>query len=174
MDPRFPIGKFAWNGALTTAERAAAIETIRHTPARFRTAVDRLNAAQLDMSYRDGGWTARQVIHHLPDSHMQAYIRMKLALTEEQPTIKPYLEDKWAALADTIHTRIGLSVMLLELIHERWLHLIHSLSETDFQRTFLHPQRPAGPLTLDWLIALYAWHGMHHIGHLEIVAGKTA
>lgn len=169
MDPRFPIGKFEWNENFSAADRTNCIEIIRETPAKFRAAVTGLTEKQLDTPYREGGWTLRQVIHHLPDSHTQAYIRTKLALTEERPTIKPYVENEWAKLADTANTRVGLSVEMLELIHERWLNLLNAMKPADFERDFVHPQFPDKPRTIDWIVALYAWHGAHHIGHLNLI-----
>jgi hypothetical protein len=123
-----------------------------------------LSPEQLDTPYRDGGWTVRQVVHHVPDSHMNAFIRTKLALTEVDPTIKPYDEKAWSVLADVRNTPIETSLVLLETLHERWNHLLRALSEADFSRTLVHPEH--GPRTLDWLVALYAWHGAHHVAHI--------
>ncbi len=163
-DPRFPTGKFEYNAPLTREQRDKAIERISLTPARLREAVSGLSQEQLDMPYRDGGWTVRQVVHHVPDSHMNALIRTKLALTENEPPIKPYDERAWANLADVRNTPIETSLVLLETLHERWIHLLRSLSETDFRRTLMHPEH--GVRTLDWLVSLYAWHGAHHVAHV--------
>src|SRR5690242_8276198 len=132
MDPRYPIGKFEMPATVTPALRQEAIHKIADTPARIRAAVAGLRQSQLDTPYRDGGWTVRQVVHHVPDSHLNAYVRLKLALTEDKPTIKPYAEDKWAQLADTASTPIATSLTLLETVHERFVILLRSLSDSDF------------------------------------------
>lgn len=163
-DPRYPIGPFRYERPLTAAERKQAIATIEQTPAKMRAAVKDLKARQLDTPYREGGWTVRQVVHHVPDSHLNAYIRLKLALTETEPTIKPYDEKAWASLADTRATPVETSLALLEKLHQRWVKLWRSLQPADFERTFRHPE--AGVRTVDWLLALYAWHGPHHVGHI--------
>ena len=164
MDPRYPIGKFEMPASVTPALRQAAIEKIAETPAKFRAAVRGLNDAQLDTPYRDGGWTVRQVVHHVPDSHVNAYVRLKLALTESAPTIKPYAEDKWAQLADSRSTPIEVSLSLLESTHTRWVIILRSLAEADFARKLIHPEH--GERNIDWLIFLYAWHGPHHTAHI--------
>ena len=123
-----------------------------------------LNDAQLDTPYREGGWTVRQVVHHVPDSHMNAYVRWKLALTEDQPTIKPYEEARWAELADTKSTPIDVSLALLDSLHDRWVRLLRSVKDSDFARTFRHPDH--GVRTLDWMLLLYQWHGKHHTAHI--------
>jgi uncharacterized damage-inducible protein DinB len=144
-------------------ERRAAIEEIRAAPARLRAALDGLDERQLDTPYRPGGWTLRQVAHHLPDSHLNAYIRCKLALTEDAPTIKPYDEAAWARLQDS-RLCIDVSLRLLDAVHERWVVLLDSLSEAEWERTFVHPE--VGVTRLDQLVALYAWHGRHHEAHV--------
>ncbi|HJZ65589.1 MAG TPA: putative metal-dependent hydrolase [Candidatus Acidoferrum sp.] len=164
MDPRYPIGKFEMPAQVTAALRQAAIETIAETPAKFRAAVRGLNESQLDTPYRDGGWTVRQVIHHVPDSHLNAYVRLKLALTESAPTIKPYAEDKWAQLADSRSTPIEVSLSLLESLHTRWDLLWRSLAPEDFSRKLIHPDH--GERNIDWLVFIYAWHGEHHNAHI--------
>ena len=164
QDLSYPIGKFTYAGPFTKSQCNAAIETIAQTPANLRAAVRRLSPAQLDTPYRPGGWTVRQVAHHVPDSHLNAYIRTKLALTEDEPTIKPYDEKAWAALADSRLTSIETSLALLEAVHERWIHLLHAMSDADFHRTFRHPEH--GVRTVDWMVALYAWHGPHHVAHI--------
>lgn len=164
VDPRYPTGKFEYSGPYTDAQRKKFIEAIAKTPAKMRAAVKGLSSKQLDTPYRDGGWTVRQVVHHVPDSHLNAYTRLKLALTEAEPTIKPYDEKGWANLADTRATPIAVSLALLENLHQRWVNLWRSLQATDYGRTFRHPE--AGLKTLDWLLALYAWHGAHHVGHI--------
>jgi len=165
IDPRYPVGKFQPPaGAHTTDERRVLIEQISATPARMRAAVAGLSDAQLETPYREGGWTVRQVAHHVPDSHMNAFIRVKLALTEDQPTIKPYDEAAWAKLSDVRDTPIETSLTLLETLHARWDAILRAMTDGDFARTLLHPEH--GVVTLDWLIALYAWHGRHHAAHI--------
>ena len=164
MDPRYPIGKYQPPAQATPGMRTRAIEEIAATPAKFRAAVKGLNEAQLDTPYREGGWTVRQVVHHVPDSHMNAYVRWKLALTENEPTIKPYDEAKWAELGDSKSTPIEVSLTLLETLHERWARLLQSVKEAEFARTFRHPEH--GVRTLDWMLFLYEWHGKHHMTHI--------
>ena len=164
MDPRFPIGKLEIPTTVTPALRQSAIATIAATPANFRAAVKGLTDAQLDTPYREGGWTVRQVVHHLPDSHLNAYVRLKLALTESSPTIKTYAEDKWAELADSSSTPIEVSLTLLESLHTRWDVLWRSLKPEDYSRKLIHPDH--GERTIDWLVFVYAWHGQHHTAHI--------
>ena len=163
-DLRYPIGKFEWPASVSAADRARHIETIASAPARLRQALTGISEDQLDQPYRDGGWTVRQVVHHLPDSHMNSFIRFKLALTEEQPTVKPYDEAAWARLGDVASTPVETSVRLFESLHERWVALLQTLSESDWKRQFRHPER--GLISLEQNLALYAWHGNHHIGHI--------
>ena len=165
IDPRYPIGPFQSRTQLDAGERRDLIDDIAATPARMRAAVAGLTDAQLDTPYREGGWTLRQVVHHVPDSHMNAYMRVKLALTEEVPTIRPYDEALWAALDDSRTTPVATSLTLLESLHERWVGLLRGLDESDFRRTFRHPEHQ-GAQTIDWIVALYAWHGRHHTGHI--------
>jgi uncharacterized damage-inducible protein DinB len=165
IDLRYPVGKFNRPTAPHTSdERRAFIDHIAATPARMREAVAGLNDAQFETPYRDGGWTVRQVVHHVPDSHMNAYTRVKLALTEHEPTIKPYDEAAWAKLNDVRETPIETSLVLLETLHQRWDTILRSMSDVDFARTLIHPDH--GVITLDWLIAMYAWHGRHHVAHI--------
>src|SRR5713226_9044470 len=164
MDLRYPIGKFSWSGTQTDEERNRCIAEIAATPSRMRKAVAGLSAAQLDTPYREGGWTVRQVVHHLPDSHMNSYIRFKLALTEHEPTIKPYDEAQWAELIDGRTAPIEPSLSLLEGLHDRWALFLRSLSSEDVKRRFHHPE--LGVVTIDQYIALYAWHGAHHVAHI--------
>ncbi|MBO0912501.1 MAG: bacillithiol transferase BstA [Acidobacteria bacterium] len=163
-DPRFPIGKFHYAGAPEEQERAKFITEIEETAAAMRAAVDGLSSPQLDTPYRDGGWTIRQVVHHVPDSHMNAYVRFKLALTEDEPTIKPYAEDRWARLRDSESTPIEVSLALLENLHARWVRLLRSLRPDDWKRAFAHPE--LGRVPLEKNLALYAWHGKHHTAHI--------
>src|SRR5215469_15042505 len=155
QDLRFPIGKFHWKGDLNEAERAELISQIAAVPARLRKAVKGLTAEQLDTPYRPEGWTVRQVVHHLPDSHLNSYVRFKLALTENQPTVKTYDQEAWAKLADSKSTPVETSLALLEALHERWVNLLQSMSPADFARTLNHSEM--GPVTLDRMLALYAW-----------------
>ena len=163
-DPRYPVGKWDRKEVLTPAERRAMIEDISVVPIRMREAVTGLTPAQLDTPYREGGWTLRQVLHHVPDSHLNAYIRFKLGLTEDTPTIKPYDENKWAALADTHDTPVKTSLALLDALHDRWVRLLRSMKPDDFQRSLNHPEN--GPMTHDSVLSLYAWHGRHHTAHI--------
>lgn len=169
-DLQYPIGKFQWAGTASDEDRRRAIAAIAAAPAQIRAAVTGLTPRQLDTPYRPEGWTIRQVVHHVPDSHMNAYVRFKLALTEEQPTIKPYEEALWANLSDTKATPIETSLVLLETLHERWVTLLRSMSAADFARTLLHPEM--GVLTLDRTLALYAWHGAHHAAHITTLRDR--
>jgi uncharacterized damage-inducible protein DinB len=163
-DLRYPIGKFTYDGPLTEAQRQEALNNIAETPEKLRAAVRGLSDAQVDTPYRPGGWTVRQVVHHVPDSHLNSYIRFKLALTEHEPTIKPYAEDRWAELADTRSTPIEVSLTLLDSLHDRWVGLLQSLGPEDWKRTFRHPE--LGLMTLEKNLALYSWHGRHHVSHI--------
>ena len=164
MDLRYPIGSFKLEGTPTETDIRRAIDNIAEAPLRLRAAVEGLSAEQLDTPYRPDGWTVRQVVHHVPDSHLNSYCRFKLALTEDEPTIKPYLEDRWAELEDSRSTPIEVSLALLESLHERWVSLLKSLEPVDFQRTFRHPE--IGVVTLAQNACLYAWHGRHHVAHV--------
>lgn len=164
MDLRYPIGPFAWSGSNTTEQRKHYIEEIAVAPQRMRSAIAGLAPDQLDTPYRDGGWTVRQVVHHVPDSHMNSYIRFKLALTENEPTVKPYDESRWAEFIDSKTGPIEASLNLLEGLHERWVILLQSLTQDDVRKTFNHPE--LGITTIDKYIALYAWHGAHHVAHI--------
>ena len=164
-DLRYPIGRFTPTAAITDATRRAAIDVIAALPSRMRAAVADLTDAQLDTPYRPDGWTVRQVVHHVPDSHVHAYIRLKLALTEDQPTIKPYDEKEWAKLTDS-RMPVAVSLALLESVHARWVALCNALAPDDWSRTFIHPEYPEGPRTIDWLVQVYAWHSNHHLAHI--------
>ena len=163
-DPRYPIGKFSFDGNLTEEQKSNHLEDIELTPARLRGAVRGLSDLQLDTPYREGGWTVRQVVHHLPESHMNSYIRFKLALTEEAPTIRPYLEDRWAKLPDATTAPVELSLVLLESLHKRWMLVLRAMQAEEWKRTFRHPE--IGLLTLEKALALYSWHGRHHVAHV--------
>lgn len=164
MDLRYPIGKYEAKTSLTPSERAQAIAQIAETPKRMRDAVAGLSGGQLDTPYRPEGWTVRQLVHHVPDSHMNSYIRLKLALTENEPTIKPYEEGLWAELADSRETPVEVSLSLLEFLHLRWDLLLRSLQPENFARRLRHPA--LGIMTVDNLVHLYAWHGRHHVAHI--------
>jgi hypothetical protein len=163
-DLRYPIGKFTYVELPTPEERVQLIQQIEQAPAHLRVSVKGLSERQLDTPYRPDGWTVRQVAHHVPDSHLNAYVRFKLALTEDEPTIKPYAEDRWAKLADTQATPIEVSLTLLENLHDRWVRLLRSLRPGDWKRTFRHPE--LGVVSLEKNLALYAWHGRHHVAHI--------
>jgi uncharacterized damage-inducible protein DinB len=158
------VGRFRRPESLDEAERRRAIDAIASTPAKLRAAVAGLTDVQLETPYRPDGWTVRQVVHHVSDSHMNAYIRFKLALTEDEPTIKPYDEARWAELADTRDTPIDSSLALLDRLHDRWVRLLRSMSAEDFARRLKHPEM--GVQRLDQVLALYDWHGRHHVGHV--------
>jgi len=171
-DPRYPIGRFHYDGPPGGQQKQAFLDDIAQTPANLRAAAAGLSASQLDTPYRDGGWTVRQVVHHVPDSHMNAYVRFKLALTEDEPTIKPYAEDLWAELADTKQTPIEVSLALLDSLHERWVRLLQSLAPQDWKRAFNHPE--LGLMTLEKSLALYAWHGKHHVAHITALRKRMS
>jgi uncharacterized damage-inducible protein DinB len=164
-DPRYPVGRFeAPLAPLSAAERESLISEIDKTPAQLRAALAGLTDDQLDTPYRDGGWTARQVAHHIPDSHMNAYVRFRLAVTEDLPTIRPYMEDRWAELADSRLAPIEVSLPLLEALHRRWALFLRALTPEQWQRRFRHPD--IGTMSLDQTLSLYAWHGRHHVAHV--------
>ncbi len=167
-DLKYPIGKYVRvSGALGHAERAGLINDIEQTPAIIRSLVKGLTDAQLDTVYRPGGWTVRQVVHHVPDSHMNAYVRFKLAVTEDNPTIKPYEEARWAELVDGRTEPIATSLDLLEALHKRWVVFLRSMSAADFGRTYFHPEMKSD-VTLDQALAIYGWHGKHHAAHIRL------
>jgi uncharacterized damage-inducible protein DinB len=170
-DLRYPIGKFQWDDSPIPENRQRYIEEIDAAPARLRAAVAGLQPEQLDTPYRPGGWTVRQVVHHVPDSHLNAYVRFKLALTEDEPTIKPYDEARWAELADTRTTPIETSLALLDSLHQRWGKLLRSLSPADLSRKLRHPE--LGVMTLDNMLAHYAWHGRHHVAHITSLRERS-
>jgi hypothetical protein len=165
-DLQYPIGRFALPESSTAEQRRIWIREIARLSDDLRAAVSSLSKEQLDTPYRPGGWTVRQVVHHVPDSHMNAFIRFKLALTEDQPAIKPYDEARWAVLADAA-LPVEPSLDLLEALHLRWVGLLESMSERDYQRTFAHPE--SGVWRLDQCLAQYAWHGRHHVAHIRSV-----
>jgi uncharacterized damage-inducible protein DinB len=166
VDLRYPIGRFQRPVDVTAADRATSIEDIAAAPGWLRDAVRGLDDAQLDTPYRPDGWTVRQVVHHVPDSHVNSFVRFKLALTEDAPTIKPYDEKRWAALPDGRSGLVAESLALLDALHVRWVYLLRAMTPADFARTVVHPDRPGAPMTLDVMLALYAWHGRHHVAHI--------
>jgi len=164
-DLRYPIGPFRYTGDGGPARREQWIGEIAAAPGQLRAAVAGLSPVQLDTPYRPNGWTVRQVVHHLPDSHLNAYTRIKLALTEEEPTIKPYEEARWAELPDARTGPVEPSLALLEFLHQRWLLLLRNLRPADFARRFRHPEH-GRMFGLDEALAMYAWHGKHHVAHI--------
>ncbi len=164
MDPRYPVGTFEMPSQVTPSKRQQAIDELAATPVKLRAAVKGLSDSQLDTPYREGGWTVRQVVHHVPDSHLNAYVRLKLALTEEKPTIKPYDQEAWANLADSKSTPIETSLTLLSTVHDRWDRLWRSMKPEQFARVMIHPEH--GERSVDWLLFLYEWHGRHHTAHI--------
>jgi len=170
-DPRYPIGKYVPDDAADAATLARWIDEVAAAPAALRAAVDGLGAAELATPYREGGWTLRQVVHHVPDSHLNAYVRFRLALTEDTPTVKPYDESAWAELADARTAPPELSLALLESLHGRWVILLRSLEPTDLARAYRHPEH-GGTTTLAQTLGLYAWHGRHHTA--QVTALRTA
>ena len=165
-DLQFPIGRFEYERRYTEAERVERIGQIEQAPAEMRRAYEDLSEGG-DRPYRPGGWTARQVIHHVPESHMHSYIRCKFAMTQVEPTIMPYDESVWAVQPDVGTTPPEVSLALLEALHRRWVAFLRTLKEPDWNRTFRHPE--LGVVTLDRTLGLYAWHGRHHVAHLRLI-----
>lgn len=163
-DLRYPIGRFQFPESITAAERNQFIAAIEAAPAALRRAVAGLDDAQLNTPYRPGEWTVRQVVHHLPDSHLNSYVRFWLALTEDEPAIKTYSEDRWAQLPDATAAPVADSLDLLDSLHRRWTALLRSMTDADFARSFRHPE--LGLVRLDKNLALYAWHGRHHVAQI--------
>src|SRR5437868_15550516 len=164
MDLSYPIGKYDHKESLTPIERENAIAQIAAAPKCLRDAVAGLSHQQFDTPYRPGGWTVRQVVHHVPDSHLNAYVRFKLALTEDEPTIKPYHEDRWAELQESRTAPIEISLALLESLHQRWVLVLRAIKPEDWKRAFRHPE--LGVVSLEKNVALYSWHGRHHVAHI--------
>jgi uncharacterized damage-inducible protein DinB len=162
-DPRYPIGDFVCPAVVTVAERAALIDDIRQLPARLADALAGITTDELETPYRDGGWTIRATVHHLADSHINSICRFKLAVTEDEPTIKPYFEDRWADLAD-YNLPIDVSLAILNGVHARFTALLESFTDAEFARTLIHPDN--GRFTVAQFLALYAWHGRHHTAHV--------
>lgn len=171
-DLKYPIGRFNIEGAPSSEQISKAIDDIAETPARLRAAVKDLSSEQLATPYRPDGWSVLQVVHHVPDSHLNSYCRFKLALTEDQPTIKPYSEERWAELVDSRITPVEVSLDLLESLHARWVVLLKSLAPSDFTRAFRHPD--IGVVSLAQNACLYAWHGRHHTAHITSLRERMA
>jgi len=163
-DLRYPIGNFDKNIELTFEIRQQLIETIAELPKKIKSATSNLSDEELDTPYRPEGWTVRQTVHHVADSHLNSFMRFKLALTEELPTIRPYFEDRWAELADS-RMPIDVSIKIIEGIHARWTNLLQSMSEEDFNKQLNHPD--SGVWTLEKMLALYGWHSRHHTAHIN-------
>jgi uncharacterized damage-inducible protein DinB len=168
-DLRYPIGQFKPSPASTADDRAAQIAVLSELPERLSEAVDGLDDPQLDTAYREGGWTVRQVVHHVADSHMNSYVRFKLALTEHEPVIKPYDEAAWAVLPDS-RMPVDVSLTLTWSLHERWVELLESMTEEDFHKKFVHPER--GVQDLATTLAFYAWHSRHHTAHITSLRAR--
>lgn len=166
----YPIGRFEAPAAIDRAAREVLVSQIAAAPGLLRKAVGGLDERQLETPYRPGGWTVRQVVHHLPDSHVNAYVRFKLALTEDEPTIRPYDEALWAKLPEASSGPVSLSLDLLDALHGRWVACLRALPAAAFERTFRHPE--LGVMSLDVQLALYAWHGRHHVAHITTLASR--
>ena len=170
-DPRFPIGEFRYDPSDDSEGPEHWLAENETAPARLRAAVAGLDPHQLETPYRAGGWTVRQVVHHLPDSHFNSYCRFKLALTEDTPTIRPYLEARWAELPDGRSAPVELSVALLEALHARWMLLLRTLGPADLDRRFIHPEH-GETFDLRRTLAFYAWHGSHHVAHITALRAR--
>lgn len=171
MDEKYPIGQFTCGETISSEDIQHWIEEIKTLPVRLHEAVDGLAEEMLENTYREGGWTIRQLVHHIADSHLNSYIRFKLALTENNPTIKPYAEDKWAELPDS-KLPIEISLNIIQSLHERWVFLLENLADAQHKRTFIHPD--SGGIPLEMNIGLYAWHGNHHLAHIRNAIQKSA
>lgn len=167
---KYPIGKFHYQGPYSEEQKKHFIKEIAETPAALKEVIKNFSEAQLETPYRPGGWTVRQVVNHMADSHMNAFIRFKLALTEENPTIKPYEQDQWANLSDSLNSPIELSLNLLDTLHQKWVILLNSLSSDDFKRTYMHPE--SGSSSLEKVLGMYAWHSRHHLAHVTGVRDR--
>jgi uncharacterized damage-inducible protein DinB len=163
-DTRYPIGKFSFDGTLSDEQKQKFITDIEQAPGRLRAAIRGLSDQQLDTPYREGGWTVRQVVHHVPDSHLNSYVRFKLALTEDEPTIRPYMENLWAELPEAKTADPEISLALLEALHRRWVLMLREMKTGQWKRTFRHPE--LGVMNLEKTLAIYAWHGKHHVAHV--------
>ena len=169
-DLSYPIGKYDKDSDITSEQREQFIKEIAELPNVLREAVQNLSDNQIDTPYRPEGWTVRQVVHHVGDSHLNSFIRFKLALTEENPTIRPYAEDLWAETAE-YKLPVEVSLTLIDSIHRRWVKLLESMSDEDFARTINHPE--TGAWTLENLLGMYAWHGKHHTAHINNLKNRN-
>lgn len=169
-DPRYPIGRFVIPASYTAESRAECIAQIEEAPVRLRQAVRGLSADQLRQPYRAGGWTLAQVVHHVADSHLNSYIRFKLAVTADNPPVTAYDEEQWAELADAVSVDVDISLSLLEAVHHRWVSFLRSLDAAQFERTFHHSV--LGPVSLNQALPTYAWHGHHHTAHITNLRAK--
>ncbi len=166
-DPQYPVGRYHREGPLDPGRRNELIGEIAALPEQLRSAVAGIDDAEWSTAYRDGGWTLRQVVHHIADSHINAYVRCRLALTEDRPTIKPYLEARWADLPDVALIAPGVSLDLLAALHLRWAAMLRAVPPSEFGREIHHPEQQRY-ISLDEMVALYAWHGRHHLGHIHV------
>jgi uncharacterized damage-inducible protein DinB len=162
---RFPVGRFTPTQPVSSEVIEQCIDTISSFPQKLRAVTAGMSEAQLNIPYREGGWTIKEVVHHCADSHMNAFIRFKLGLSEDNPTIKPYLQDEWVKQPDVKKESINVSLHLLEALHIRWTSLLEDMNKADFERTFYHPEMKK-PITLAKNLCLYAWHCDHHLGHV--------
>ena len=166
-DLRYPLGRFAHDGPISDDQLTAWIGALDALPTQMRQAVDGLSDAQFDTPYRPDGWTVRQVVHHVPDSHLNAFVRFKWTLTEETPTIKAYDEARWAELPDTQAVPVATALDFLTALHARWVGLLRAMDRANFERALIHPEHPdAPPMQLGWMTGMYAWHGQHHVAHI--------
>jgi uncharacterized damage-inducible protein DinB len=164
VDLKYPIGKFEFPGKYQADDRKMLILEIALVPQKLKEALRGFSSEQMDISYRPGGWTVRQLVSHIADSHINAYTRFKFGLTEDTPDIKLYDQEKWVGLGDTLNSDVNVSITLIEALHQKWVVLLESLNEADFMRTIYHPEN--GIMTLDNLLGLYEWHGRHHVAHI--------
>jgi hypothetical protein len=171
VDPRYPLGRYQVPDLITSEQREGWIGEIANLPVNLKRTVAGLSEAQLETPYRLGGWTVRQVVHHLPDSHINSYVRFRWALTEPSPIIKTYEEARWAELADAKSAPIAPSLALLDALHARWEFLLNALTDADFARTLKHPE--LGEIRLDWMLGLYAWHGRHHVAQIQRLCERS-
>lgn len=161
----YPIGTFHYSEAITPQQRKLWIEELRKLPSELRNTVEGLSDERLETPYRPAGWTVRQVVHHLPDSHMNSYVRFRIALTEDSPSIRAYREAEWAQLSDARFGPIEPSLQILDGLHARWTALLEKLTDDEFGCTFHHPE--LREVRLDWALGLYAWHSRHHLAHIQ-------
>ncbi|MHA7580688.1 YfiT family bacillithiol transferase [Paenibacillus vandeheii] len=171
MDFRYPIGPFEHTGEVTPEQRKQWIQDIAELPERAREAVDGLSEEQLMLPYREGGWMLKQVIHHMADSHMNSMVRFKLALTEDNPAIRPYYEERWAELSDSRELDALFSLQFLDALHRRWVSLLNTLTDADYAKTFYHPASKE-TTRLDYNLGVYAWHGRHHVAHITSLRSR--